>query len=692
MRLAPGLLTIFLSCWRYGQSFEESFMKGHLAFLSPPLQSISGSNRNHNHNHSNETKTDFNERIGRIRSSRFLALRQKASTRLIHGCSTIAPNLSLTSTLRKKRKALLLGTALLWFTWTTVQAIQTKNRQRIDPTSEWARYARNPGARGRALGNLLLKVTPLYFLSCAVGSRWGFRKPTWREQILQYSGRLLADGLLRVGPLYVKLGQILSSQQDFLPAPWIQQLERLTDQVPAKSGEEAIRLAHSAWPGGSLSFNATFVDFESIPLAAASLGQVHTAVLRKTGETVALKLQRPFLRAIYDQDISFLIRMAKMMDRFGGSSQKVGGIEQSWTAIFEDAKRILYREIDYRDEAENGQRVSTDFGLTQGGVPSPEGSMAQSRDGEPLPSAASWLRTPTVYSDLSSEKVLVMEYVPGIQFSRQDKLDAAGVTDADKVYLADCLARAYLRQFCCHGFFSSDPHVGNVAVEMLNANATQPAQRVRLILYDFGQAASLQPDQCDGILEIVQAIVDTDVESSVMAFQKMGVLKSNADLNVVRSVIASNYATGKVKANRKRMQRSGLSFEDKNRDEGNVISLQDTSNIANANIISVPADSVKSSSEISTRTTSSGNTPVTRNSNDAVQYFTLPAEYAFAARAVTQLTGVGKLLDPEFDFISASAPFMYEIKGTGKYIKDEVAKRVNKVDEKFKEVLSTFKR
>ena len=101
--------------------------------------------------------------------------------------------------------------------------------------------------------------------------------------------------------------------------------------------------------------------------------------------------------------------IAKVADSIGKAGQ-VGGIEQSWEGIFNDAETILYREIDYRDEAENAIRFASDFGIGLGGVA--VDSTAKCVDGTPAPSAAEWLRTPHTYKELSSEKFLVMEFVP----------------------------------------------------------------------------------------------------------------------------------------------------------------------------------------------------------------------------------------------------------------------------------------
>ena len=221
-------------------------------------------------------------------------------------------------------------------------------------------------------------------------------------------------------------------------------MEKLQDQVPSRHGADALTLAYEAM-GSQEAFDRVFADFDSEPLAAASLGQVHKAVLREevrhhnkandeTEGVVAVKIQRAKLRDIYDQDLVVLNKIAEFMDKMGSSSKAtVGGVSQSWTEIFADAEEILYREIDYRDEAANARRFADDFGLDIGGKPlarriyssslssssSNATKVATSKDGEPLPSAAGWLRTPYVYTDLSTEKVLVMEFVPSIKITNK---------------------------------------------------------------------------------------------------------------------------------------------------------------------------------------------------------------------------------------------------------------------------------
>jgi predicted unusual protein kinase regulating ubiquinone biosynthesis (AarF/ABC1/UbiB family) len=202
--------------------------------------------------------------------------------------------------------------------------------------------------------------------------------------------------------------------------------------------------------------------------------------------------------------------------------------------------------------------------------------------------------------------------------------------------------------------------LGNLGVEIIPAlhepaeivpTVKQPKNKYRLVMYDFGQAASLTMGQADGILDIIEAIIDTDVDRSIEAFQKMGVLIDGADLDQVRAKVAENYRTGKVKANRKKLRRKGYKFQDETNGE---ISKKDEDYL----------DAGKTAASASP----------TGNDSQVMSYFSLPAEYAFVARAISQMDGVGKSLDPEFDFISSAAPYLVEIKGADLYLKDEVMK------------------
>lgn len=553
-------------------------------------------------------------------------------------------------------KKFVMGMATIYFAIQLVEGLAASKRQQSDPTSEWGRYADKPQARGLALSLLMMKLTPYVVLPILL-EKFGKKidpktdkdayEQTKAHKLRQQGGNLFSDGLLKLGPLYIKIGQILSCRENLFPKEWITAMEKLQDRVPAKSGEEAWKLAYEACPGGKSGFHTIFSDFDDKPLAAASLGQVHKARLRKTGEAVAIKIQRSRLRDIYDKDLKLMKGIAKGVDAFGGKAGQVGGVQQSWTDIFNDAETILYREIDYRDEADNAIRFANDFGLGYGGVAVE--STAKGMDGNALPSASEWLRSPSTYKELSSEKFLVMEFVPSIKVNNLPKLNEAGVTLEDREYLAEALAHSYLRQFCVNKFFSTDPHPGNLGIETF-----EDGRPPRLVFYDFGQACSLADDQSVGILEVIESIIDSDAKKSVTAFKRMGVLKDGADLAKVEAKCQSNYDTGKLKV-KKRKQRKSSRYS----------------------VMAQPAaaETIKVEAKDDQLKTPQNETAEVKDS-EVMEYFTLQSEYAFVARALSQMDGVGKGLDPDFDFISAAAPYLVEIKGAKKYLVDEAKKKL----------------
>ncbi|KAL7543055.1 hypothetical protein ACHAXR_012347 [Thalassiosira sp. AJA248-18] len=562
---------------------------------------------------------------------------------------------------QKVKRIALIGLAIVSFI-NVIESIMAHQRQKLDATSEWGRYADKPAARGMALSVLMMRLVPYAVLPAIIEKITGNKKDgddyagynTKKEyesskahNLRKRGGELFADGLLRLGPLYIKIGQILSCRENLFPEEWISAMEKLQDRVPAKSGKEAWELAYEACPGGKAGLHQTFTDFDDVPLAAASLGQVHRARLRNSGERVAIKIQRARLRDIYDKDLALMKKIAKVVDSVGKAGQ-VGGVEQSWEGIFNDAETILYREIDYRDEAENAIRFANDFGIGLGGVAID--STAKGKDGKTLPSAAEWLRTPYTYGDLSSEKFLVMEYVPSIKVNNDEKLDEAGVTVEDREYLAEALAHSYLRQFCSNKFFSTDPHPGNLGIEVF-----EDGQAPRMVFYDFGQACSLSDDQSGGILEVIESIIDSDAKKSVSAFTRMGVLKDNADLEKVQAKCQQNYDTGMLKV-KKRKKRKSSKYR-------STVDTDDEKLKARIEQAGKPSNTTDSSPEV--------------KDAEVMEYFTLQSEYAFVARALSQMDGVGKGLDPEFDFISAAAPYLVEVKGAGRYLIDEAKKRLN---------------
>jgi predicted unusual protein kinase regulating ubiquinone biosynthesis (AarF/ABC1/UbiB family) len=260
-----------------------------------------------------------------------------------------------------------------------------------------------------------------------------------------------------------------------------------------------------------------------------------------------------------------------------------------------------------------------------------------------------------------------MEYVPSIKISNQAMLQQGGLSTMDREYLAESLARAYLRQFCVNKFFSTDPHPGNLGVEIRDGGKLAP----RLVFYDFGQACYLKDDQAEGIFDVIEGIIDMNVDHCVAAFTKMGVLVDGADLEKVKRKVRDNFETGKIKVKKRRSRK-------RNVEQG---IWEDNPQTKNSHSPTQPGnqglhqDHDKASPSTLVFQSSLNQTQPVQDS-EIMSFFTLPAEYAFVARAISQMDGVGKGLDQDFDFISACAPYIVEIKGAELYVSDMIKKKI----------------
>merc|ERR1719362_379624 len=436
---------------------------------------------------------------------------------------------------------------------------------------KWARYANRPASRAAALMAGGVRFGTIYLRAKLA------RNPEKKHDLMVAAGKRAVRELVQLGPTYVKLGQIISSRPDSVPEEIVKELKTLQDDVPPFSGTraKAILEAELKKPVSEL-----FKEFDEVPLAAASLGQVHRAVLH-SGEQVAIKVQRDKLKEMYDLDLPQFDKVTDMMERF-----KIGVDAKE---MFNDAKVILYREIDYNSEAENTRRLAEAFKEEE------------------------WIKIPGIVDEFTSEKVMTMEYVPGIKIDNIDKLE--NTPGIKRQLLGKNLAKAYLLQFCKYGVFNTDPHPGNLAVD-----TGVPGGRI--IMYDFGQVSYLTESQCDGILQTIQAIVDLDAKACVKAFVKLGAVKEGADLSILEAKIADNFRTGKVKSKRSKRK---ADYEE-----------EETSG--------PPKDS------------------------EVMKNFVLPSQLAFVARAITQMRGVGMMLDEDWEFIDLVAEQVVELqmeKGAG---------------------------
>jgi len=461
----------------------------------------------------------------------------------------------------------------------------------------WASYSERPTGRFLALAAGAVRVGVV-----ALRAKLA-RKTEEKSRLNTKAGQRAVKELVQLGPTYVKLGQIVSCRQDLVPDEYVEQLKRLQDEVPAFSGERAKRIIEEEL---GKPVTELFKDFTDTPLAAASLGQVHRAVMLD-GQEVAIKVQRDKLKEMYDLDLAQFDKVAAQLDKFNVGVQ---GAAQKWSEIFREAKVILYRELDYTAEAENTIRFGENFKEVE------------------------WMKVPAVIEELTTSKVLTMEFAPGIKISDLDKLDST--PGIDRSVLSEHLAQAYLLQFCKHGFFNTDPHPGNLAVDTGSKGG-------RIVFYDFGQACELEDAQCDGILQVIQSIVDLDARACVEAMGKLGALKPGADTKAIEALIENNFKTGKVRSKRSKRKTQRTAEEE-----------------AAAKATKVPSQS------------------------ETMKYLQLPSQLAFVARAVTQLSGVGVMLDEDYEFIdlvAAKVPELQMERGAGlDYLAGQFIKNLTRGD------------
>ena len=230
----------------------------------------------------------------------------------------------------------------------------------------------------------------------------------------------IRDGLLRLGPTFVKLGQVVSTRTDVLPVEYTDVLKTLQDDVPGFSGKRAKDIVSKEL---DLPCDDVFTNFSEEPLAAASLGQVHTAMYK--GKKVAIKVQRAGLKELFDVDLKNLKKLAELLDKF---DPKTDGADRDWVSIYEESERLLYLEIDYLNEAANCERFARDF------------------------SDIEYVRVPEVYREVSTPRVLTMEFVESFKLTNIEKIESLGL---DREVLAKRTADAFLRQIVETGYVYS---------------------------------------------------------------------------------------------------------------------------------------------------------------------------------------------------------------------------------------------
>lgn len=374
----------------------------------------------------------------------------------------------------------------------------------------------------------------------------------------------IRNTLLDLGPTFIKVGQLFSTRADIFPSEYVEELSKLQDRVPAFNYEKVEAIVEQEL---AREIPQLFHNFEPVPLAAASLGQVHKAVLH-TGEAVVVKVQRPGLKKLFEIDLEILKGIAYYFQR-----HPEWGRGRDWLGIYEECCRILWEEIDYLKEGRNADTFRRNF---------------RSED---------WVKVPRVYWRYASPKVLTLEYLPGIKISQYSALEAAGL---DRKILARLGAKAYLHQLLNNGFFHADPHPGNIAVSPEGS----------LIFYDFGMMGQIKANIREGLMETLFGVAQKDGDRVVTSLINLGALAPVEDMGPVRRSV----------------QYMLDNFMDKPFEAQSITAISD-------DLYEIAYN----------------------------QPFRFPATFTFVMRAFSTLEGVGKGLDPEFNFMEVAQPYAMQL-------------------------------
>src|SRR5437879_2140079 len=293
---------------------------------------------------------------------------------------------------------------------------------------------------------------------------------------------------LELGFLVIKLGQFLSTRADLLPQKAIGILSSLQDEVPPAPFDHVVHVIESEL---GKPVEEVFSLLERKCTAAASLGQVHKAILASTGETVAVKIQRPYNDQLVRMDLSALKFVIWLITRFVNVNDFI-----DLMGVYHEFERTVYEEIDYVGEAANAKRFKEMF------------------KNDPM------IYIPRVYDEFVSRRLLVLEWIDGIKINDYTALDAVGI---NRLEVAKGTVCAYFYQFFKAGYFHADPHPGNIFVKK---GSTGDCPIVTFV--DFGMVGSLTTHMKRLMKDVFLAFIVRDSRSLVHALSELGFVDEGA--------------------------------------------------------------------------------------------------------------------------------------------------------------------
>ena len=360
--------------------------------------------------------------------------------------------------------------------------IEASGLLEYDPETITKIYQKNPKRLFKRLWQTLIPIFA-YIFSVMWDKFTGRLKV---ESQARFRAKELTNLLVELGPAFVKAGQALSTRPDIIPVVLLEELSQLQDQLPGFDGNKAMELIEEDL---NQKIGELFISIDKEPISAASLGQVHKAVL-KNQEIVAVKVQRPGLREQITLDLYIVRNIAYWL------KNNIGLIRSDLVALIDELGKRVFEEMDYLNEAENAEKFRN------------------------MHKHNSKIAVPKIYKEITSRRVLTMQWIDGTKLTNLEDVKKLGIDPDEMIEIG---VQCSLEQLLEHGFFHADPHPGNLLA----------LKDGRLCYLDFGMMSEVSRDSRSGLIQAVVHLVNKNFDKLSEDFVKLGFLSEEVNLEPI---------------------------------------------------------------------------------------------------------------------------------------------------------------
>ena len=324
---------------------------------------------------------------------------------------------------------------------------------------------------------VLFKLIPAILVLRKDRKKWiNQEKNQINSEQFRKNARKVLDTFISLGPVYIKLGQWLSSRADILPQPYLEELSKLQDSVPSAPFDQVKPIIEKEL--GLI--EKKFDKIDPVSISSASLGQVYRGSI--SGQQIVVKVKRPGIEKIVAKDLTVLKKVLPFALRFVDPN-----LHYSAKAMLAQFIETIYEEMDYTNESENLKKIKKDM------------------------KNSSKVIIPTVYDDFSSKNILTMEYLPGIKITNIQALDEKGI---DREQLVIDVHKVFFTMLLKYSVFHADPHPGNISV----------TDDGKLILYDYGMVGRINNETRFKLIRLYLALVEKNPSRVVNAMNDLSML------------------------------------------------------------------------------------------------------------------------------------------------------------------------